>query len=93
MKNLVPSLLLIPANPNMPMDFPDLSSLIRRGFSMKTEIMIDHRVWKNWRESDEDSAIVQLNNLLKPHGVQLSVDSEDHSDFIEITATSTQSRT
>lgn len=41
---------------------------------MKTEILIDHRVWKRWHPDNTqhtETAISKLNELLKPHGVKV----------------------
>jgi hypothetical protein len=56
---------------------------------IKSEIIIDHREWRNWGMTEHHGAVKKLNELLEPHGVVIVHKSNPIGrDFFELEAVS-----
>ena len=54
-----------------------------------TEVSIDHREWKEWRDAGEYGAIGKLNELLSSHGVKIELAGPHPAeDWVELRAIS-----
>lgn len=61
---------------------------------LTSSVMIDHREWKNWRDTEHHGAIAKLNELLAPHGVVIAHKSDPSGkDFVELEAISFEEAT
>jgi hypothetical protein len=54
----------------------------------QTTTAIDHREWKEWRDTSPNGAIGKLNEMLMPHGVTLDVCNDPDNDYLELRASS-----